>query len=169
MTEATLKVPYFDGAELTLGEEVTEPGARAALDAFLALTPADRIADSRHVYAYYQDFREAVGGEDWMDEEIGVPKSPEDIWLLVRPGRLYVDQDYDERHWYVSLSSGCDWEEEHGLLMVWRDGTRLTRVSGNDGHVTNSDAYADEGMGETIYSASNPQYTTRLDPAGPAP
>ena len=61
-----LKLPYFDNAEVELDEDLQEPDERAAeaLAAFLRLTLADRLRDSRHVYAYYRDFHEVVGGED---------------------------------------------------------------------------------------------------------
>jgi hypothetical protein len=40
---------------------------------------------------------------------------------------------------------GCDWEEEHGLQIVLRNGVRVNKVDGYDGHLTNSDAFADDG------------------------
>lgn len=35
----------------------------------------------------------------------------------------------------------CDWEYEHGLQFVFRQGRVLTRVSAEDGHLTEADAY----------------------------
>lgn len=35
----------------------------------------------------------------------------------------------------------CDWEEEHGLQLVFRQGKKLTRISDQDGHLTEADAY----------------------------
>ncbi|WP_051371247.1 DUF6985 domain-containing protein [Mesorhizobium loti] len=83
-----LKVPYFDNMEIELSDDDYDPDDQpvvAALNAFLMLTSDDRLGDTRHVYAYYRDFREAVGGEDWMDAEMGVPEKPEDIWSFVYP------------------------------------------------------------------------------------
>ena len=85
-----MKVPYFDDVEVEIDDAgnngvypLTDAEASITLKAFLSLRAADRLSDSRHVYAYYRDFREWVGGEDWMDEEMGVPDSPEAIW---KPG-----------------------------------------------------------------------------------
>jgi len=35
----------------------------------------------------------------------------------------------------------CDWEPEHGLQLVFRQGRKLTRISAQDGHLTEADAY----------------------------
>jgi hypothetical protein len=161
-----IKVGYFDNAEIELSEDdydASDLYAVAALEAFLALTPADRIRDSRHVYAYYRDYREWVGGEDWMDEEMGVPGAPEEIWTYVRPQTLgiWAGRNGDDNR-YVFLEANCGWEHEHGLLLVWRNGTTLSKAGGFDGHATNADASADGRMKDVVYSALDPAYTTRL-------
>ena len=161
-----LKVPYFDNIEIELSDDDYDPAdqrAAAALDTFLTLTSDDRLKDSRHVYAYYQDFRDAVGGEDWMDKEMGVPEKPEDIWSFVYPNELGIwpGDDGDPNH-YVFLEANCGWEEEHGLLLVWRNGAMLNKAGGFDGHATNANAYADDSLREIVYKASNPDYTTRI-------
>lgn len=50
----TIVVSYFDGAEVELDEEPDPdaPGSAAALASFLALTEADRLSDTRHVFAF---------------------------------------------------------------------------------------------------------------------
>lgn len=163
------KVPYFDNAELTTFEDAdtSEAGAAAALAAFLALTPADRISDSRHVFAYYKDYHQAVGGEDWMDEEMGIPETPADIWDYVRPGEINLTKGRrGDDNWYVVMEANCGWEEEHGLMLVWRNGTTLTKVGGYDGHVTNTNAYADDSLADVVYAATDPKFTTRLNGLG---
>ncbi|HRP77595.1 MAG TPA: hypothetical protein PL183_00670 [Aquamicrobium sp.] len=49
-------------------------------------------------------------------------------------------------------------------MLVWRNGTTLTKVGGYDGHLTNRSAYDDDDdrLIDVVYSASNPEYTTRL-------
>ena len=164
----TLKIPYFDDVEVEVdyagnngGCPLTNTEAAAALKAFLSLTTADRLSDSRHVYAYYQDFREYVGGEDWMDEELGVPDSPEAIWKHVTPKSLFVDKDGNggERY-YVIIECECGWESEHGLMMVWRDGRTLSKVGGYDGHLTN--ASGDDGLEDVVYLGLDARFHTRL-------
>ncbi|WP_240230868.1 DUF6985 domain-containing protein [Devosia lacusdianchii] len=162
------KVPYFDNAEMETIEAVEDAGAAAALAAFVALTPADRLADARHVFAYYKDYHQAVGGEDWLDEQMGVPETPADIWRHVTPGgEIAVEKGRKgDDNWYVVMEANCAWEEEHGLMLVWRNGTTLTKVGGYDGHLTNVNAYADDSLVDVVYAASDPTFTTRLGDVG---
>jgi hypothetical protein len=129
------KAPYFDDADIFLADDVDpdDPRTASVLAAFLALTPADRLRDSRHVFAYYRDVHETVGGEDWLDAEMGVPASPEDIWRFVEPRVLGVWQahaDDADPNDYVWIEGDCGWEDEHGLLLVWRRGETLNKVGG---------------------------------------
>ncbi|OBB31665.1 hypothetical protein A5792_15880 [Mycolicibacterium peregrinum] len=134
------------------------PAVEAALATFLTLTPADRIADSRHVYAYYRDIHYTVGGEDWLDEEMGVPQTSADIWASVTPGPVMVTEWYER--WYVVMEAECPWEEEHGLMIVWQDGAKLSKVGPYNGLVTNGRGY--DGREDAVYSAIGDEYTTRL-------
>nr|WP_273736404.1 hypothetical protein [Mycolicibacterium septicum] len=88
------------------------------------------------MYAYYRDIHYAVGGEDWMDEEMGVPQTPADIWRSVTPGPVMVSDWYEHR--YVVMEAECPWEEEHGLMTHGR------------------------GYDDVVYSAIGDEYTTRL-------
>ena len=160
-----LRIPYFDGAEIEL-DDGNAPAieAAAALETFQSLTAADRLADSRHVYAYYQDIREAIGGEDWMDEEMGVPASPEAIWAHVTPTRISVSKGHGEdQHLYVALEAECGWEVEHGLMMVWRDGRVLCKVGEYDGHMTNASSGESEGPEDVVYAGLDEKYHTYRD------
>ena len=52
---------------------------------------------------------------------------------------------------YFSLECNCDWEPEHGLQLILRDGTRITKVGGYDGHLTNADAFGDPAKVGVVY------------------
>lgn len=161
-----LTVPYFDYADVELldDDSLEHPDAQTALAAFLALTPQDRLADSRHVYAYYQDFHAAVGGEDWLDAEMGIPDAPQDIWNHVTPQIIAIQRDaHNNTGWYVVIEANCDWEQEHGLMLAWRGGAELTKTGNYDGHVTNVNAYGDDGLETVVYAATDPDFTTHLD------
>ena len=45
----------------------------------------------------------------------------------------------------------CDWEEEHGLQIVFKNGLTINKIGPYDGHCTNSDAYDDESLEDIIY------------------
>jgi hypothetical protein len=161
------RVPYFDQAELEVDDlaevgdmDADEEAGAAALRAFLALTSTDRLADTRHVYAYYQDFREAVGGEDLFDADISVPETPDAIWAHVQPTQIYLRAGQEDEHCYLVAMCECGWEVEHGLMMVWRDGTTLCKVGGHDGHITNTYAYDDASLADVVYPAIDRRYRT---------
>ncbi len=52
----------------------------------------------------------------------------------------------------MSLEScgSCDWEREHGLQIVFKQGLFVNKVGAFDGHLTNSDAYANEELENVI-------------------
>ena len=112
-----------------------------ALKSFLSLTINDRNSLSELVNQNCTDFLEMVDFDE-MDEELRQISEPNDIWKFVYPTEIYVsrrsrrDQDI-----YISISCNCEWEQEHGLQLVFRQGKKLTRISSNDGHLTESDAY----------------------------
>ena len=163
-----MKLPYFDGAPLRYlpPEDEYSDAALAqvapALQAFMALTPADRKADSRHVFAYYMGVRNAVGGDVHMRSDMTEPSRESDIWKHVQPETVTVrpPDEGDDQSAYVILHAACDWEPEHGLQMVWRDGTELVRVSGIDGRPLNS---ALQGK-DVIYADPLRIFTTRRSP-----
>ena len=159
-----VKVPYFDAMEIPLAadHDPAKAGVAAALEAFLSLTPADRLRDTRHVFAYYLDVRDVVG-EEWLDEEMGVPDAPEDIWSFIHPRVVgFWPGRRPDDNCYVFVEAHCGWDDEHGLLMVWRNGAVLNKVGDFDGHATNAGANADQSLNDVVYRASNPEFTTRL-------
>lgn len=161
-----IKVPYFDNKEVDFDEEFdpADPRTAKVLAAFLKLTPADRIRDSRHVYAYYQDVLDTVGA-DILEEEMGVPESVEDIWRFVRPGFIGIwkaDPEDKDQNDYLYIEGACGWEEEHGLLLVWRNGERLNKAGSFDGHSTNEYAYADPDLADVVYKSWDPERSTRV-------
>ncbi|WP_017956973.1 DUF6985 domain-containing protein [Rhizobium leguminosarum] len=162
---ATIVVPYFDDAEVELAQEADRDDAKsiAALNAFLALTSADREADSRHVFACYKDFYAETGEPEWLDEEMGASASPVEIWNSIRPGPLTLRKGWgDDDNWYVVMEAECAWDAEDGIMLVWRNGTTLSKVGPYNGHLTNKNAYGDETLRDVVYKARNTEYMTRI-------
>lgn len=84
-------------------------------------------AASDAIYTYYRDTADALIGEpdleDWFPE-IG---SPEEVWDHVTLGdRPTVGEE--DGTWYISLESECEWDEEGGLQIVFREGEEITKV-----------------------------------------
>ena len=142
-----VEIPFFDGKGMSIIFMDYEPEtdlkfideADSALSSFLQFDKQARLAISDLVFKNYSDFLEAIGDDDEFKINI---KQNEDIWDFVHPSEIYVTRrPYSDMDIYVQLHCSCDWEEEHGLQLVFRQGRQLTRVSDIDGHLTEADAY----------------------------
>jgi hypothetical protein len=102
-----------------------------ALERFLAKPFKACVEAEEKVHADYLSMGECCGFEEL--EEIATPA---DVWDHAWPTRLYVQRNEgrDEKV-YVSISFDCDWEQEHGLQLVFLEGDKLVRVSAIDGHL----------------------------------
>ena len=106
-----------------------------AIAAFLTLSDADRLLATPQVLAYYRLMLDATD-IDPLPIEV-----PEDVWRFVTPTQICVSRRHRrDKDIYVELLCECDWEVEHGLLLVYRKGQQLVRVSDQDGHLTDADA-----------------------------
>ncbi len=116
---------------------------------FLSITADVLKAAEGDLYRYYQDCN-AYWSED--DEEYLAIATPEDIWKHVRFGfEAVVSRRSKDNIIYISLENNCDWEPEHGLQFVFKNGLRINKLGPYDGHLTNSDAYAKPELEEIVY------------------
>jgi hypothetical protein len=143
-TNDAVAVAYFDRSlPVTLMEcnpqDPSQEGfvakASHAISQFLLLNESDRLSASQQVNAYCQDFIEAVGVEDW-NEEMAAITNPDDVWKFVDPREVLISYSESRDAMFIVLSCECDWEEEHGLQLIYREGNELVRVSDQDGHYT---------------------------------
>ncbi|MEM6988962.1 MAG: hypothetical protein AAF721_00650 [Myxococcota bacterium] len=111
---------------------------------FLALDTSALTDAQSHVFAYYADCRQ------YADVNI---ESADQVWKHVQLGNAPVvsRRFYGDRGVYVSLECNCDWEEEHGLQLIFRNGEAITKVGPYDGHLTNVDAFADKTLDGVVY------------------
>ena len=162
-----LAVPFFGGKEVELFFEDEEELLELAenVRSFMGLGEAQRLEATRHLWAYFNDFTSDVGLE-WVDAGLkALSADSPDIWNFVQPSTLSAERSWDLHSRdvlrpYVIVECNCDWEAEHGLLLSWRDGTELVKVSGYDGHATNGHAYNDLSRDAWVYNAVNPQFRT---------
>ncbi|MGX6603471.1 DUF6985 domain-containing protein [Micromonosporaceae bacterium Da 78-11] len=158
-----VRVPVLGGAEyefLVVGyaDDDAKEDFHRAIATFLALDESALHAATDAVHAYYRDVAEmcAVGGYPCVDIA-----RPEDVWQHVRPGpEPMVERD---GRVYVSVEAECDWEPEHGLQIVFRDGAVVTKVGPYDSHVTNASAFGRDDLGDVVY-VSHRDLSTRPRP-----
>lgn len=138
-----IAVPFFDGKEFEIKFIDYSPAdenffieAEEAIQNFLKLNSSMKFNYTNYVYQDYVDFLEAT---DIEPLEI---KERNEIWKYVYPSDIYVKRRHRrDKDIYVDIHCECEWEEEHGLQLVFRQGLKLTKVSSIDGHLTEADAY----------------------------
>ena len=143
-----IPVPAFSAHPLTVEIQGAQPGSAAAfdaaLDAFLSAAPrlraeaAGRVHDSMlgHMAAVYRDPGAPVSPGLPLNpvfERLIALSPPDGIWAHVRPQGLRLVLSRKTERVHVVLSCTCTGEEEHGLALVWRDGTTLSFVGGDTG------------------------------------
>jgi hypothetical protein len=127
-------IPFFDHKELRVVfvDAKHEPyliEADNVLENFLNLANNDRLKGSQLVFDYYKETLK-FGYTQSLDIE-----NMADIWNYVYPSEVFIHWD-ENGEFYLCVSCGCEWEEEHGLQLVFKDGKKLTRASGHDGGFT---------------------------------
>jgi hypothetical protein len=125
-------MPYFDNKKIKVG--FVEPKHKLYLDAadkvledFMGLSSVDRVKHSDIVYHYYSETLK-YGYTKPLDI-----KTAKDVWNFVTPKEIIIHWD-ENGAFYLCVSCMCEWEEEHGLQLVFKDGITLSRASGHDGH-----------------------------------
>lgn len=131
-------------------EELNREDFHVAIKNFLACAPAVLKEAEACIFEYYTDMNSYWAPSD---EQFVSIKSPSDIWAHIQLGiELIVSRrGYGDKGIYISVECNCDWEPEHGLQIVFKDGAAVCKVGPYDGHLTNSDAYADESLEHVIY------------------
>lgn len=160
---APVAVPFYDGAQVAVTYNFIGPDddpdfvrdADKAAGEFLKLDATHRLAASQKVADYAvicldgwdysgfdavtmnygaQGIRPSINAP-WLNDFEHGKKPVESVWEMVGRLREIVVQRHDDGRMYVSVHSDCAWES-HGLLLVFREGKELVRVSIPDGKLT---------------------------------
>ena len=152
-----ISVPVLGGKKcrFTVEEYDEDPDKEAfhvAIANFLSLKQAALKEAEGYVFEYYKDLEDA-----WKSygDDFKPIKSAKDVWTHVRFGSepSVSRRRHGDKGIYISLECGCDWEEEHGMQIVFKNGLKLNKLGPFDGHLTNSDAYADKRLENVVYRA----------------
>jgi len=143
-----ISIPFFDGMKMPVlfmdfdlakdSDFILE--AENALTNFLQLNSADRFNISSLLFTNCMDFLREVGSEE-TDAALWEMKHPDEVWKFAHFSQITLTRrPYKEKDMYLVITGNCDWEQEHGIQLVFRQGKKLTRVSSQDGHITEADA-----------------------------
>jgi hypothetical protein len=125
---------------------------RAAIHNALDAKPTILKAAEPHVVQYCMD---ALAQYDDDDRPALVLEKPGDVWSHVQFGHEFIVRRRtvaDAEHGvYLSLTCNCDWEPEHGLQLVLRDGRAITKIGPYNGHLTNADASGNPALADLVY------------------
>jgi hypothetical protein len=165
-----IEVPFFENKKLTVTfmdyehehDKTFIEEADQALTNFLKLNSMDRNSISDLAYRNCKDFLDAVDFDE-ADQPLRQIKDYNEIWNFIHPTEIYVTRrPYKEHDIYLMLACECDWEQEHGLQLVFRQGKQLTRISDQDGHLTEADAYDKPDEEDELLSNYNSGTTRKL-------
>jgi hypothetical protein len=135
-----IAIPFFNGKKLTLQITEEELPARlilkieSSLKNFFQLDVTYRDSISELIYQNYQKM------SDVPEVDALVLEKKSDIWKHVDPREILISKGEDEEI-YIQVACECDWEKEHGLQLIFKKGEKITRISGQDGHLTDEHAY----------------------------
>ena len=126
-----IEIPYFQNKALKIVFTEAENEsyfklADIALDNFMQLSVSDR---QNHSSKIIENYKQNLIFDYTPRLEL---KSDSEIWNYVYPADIILAQN-ETGEVFVLIECGCEWEEEHGLQLVFKNGQHLTRVSYNDG------------------------------------
>lgn len=150
-----VSLPILDGREVRfVVEGYVDDSAKEefveSIHNLLAAKPNVLKAVSEDLYQYYLDANDNIYRDEEDQLEI---ESPDAVWRFVEfGGEVHIERrGYGDEGVYVSFECGCEWEEEHGLQIVLKNGTKVCKLGPYDGHLTNSDAYDDDSLENVVY------------------
>lgn len=140
-----IEVPFFDNQKFTFvftkndADFVNE--SETAIRSFLSLGNTERSSISDLVYKNCKDFLDDIGYDEF-DKPLWEITDKNEIWNFVTPTKIYISKRFRrDCDIYIEIACECAWEQEHGLQLVFRQGKKLTRISDQDGHLTEADAF----------------------------
>ncbi len=152
LCSAPAAVPYFGGLKLPfiargIMDDSSPADFETAVRSFFDLGPADRQVAGDYLFRLYRLY---AGMFDADEFDFAIP-NPAKVWDFVTPTEIHVSRrPRAERSVYVEILAECRWDVEHGVAIIYRGGSKLSRVSDQDGHLTTADAFDLPEVADTI-------------------
>ena len=158
-----IEIPFFNNQKIKITfmdfipESDTEfiKEADNALKSFLEKSESDKFLISNLAHENCMEFLNAVEFDE-ADQPLWDIKDKNQIWKYIYPQDIYVTRSHDKYEIiYLNLACECEWEQEHGLQLLFRQGEKLTRISEQDGHITETDPFDKSIDGDKSLSVLN--------------
>lgn len=134
-----IKITFMDFIPERDTEFIKE--ADKALKIFLAKPESDRLLISNLAHKNCMEFLNAVEFDE-ADQPLLDITDKNEIWNFIYPQDIYITRrNRRDEYIYLNVTCECEWEQEHGLQLVFQKGEKLTRISQQDGYLIESDAY----------------------------
>ena len=138
LIETELHITYMDFIPSEDEHFIKE--ADEALSQFIKIESSYKLQIAQSIFGNFVDYCSYVSESDIPEKMKGT--TPLSIWNFIYPSEIFVNRRYHrDQDIYIVLACECEWEKEHGLQLVFKQGKKLTRVSDQDGHLTEADAY----------------------------
>lgn len=135
----SMKITFMDFIPIKDTEFIKE--ADEALKLFLQKSESDRLLISNLAHKNCMEFLNIVEFDE-ADQPLWDIKNKNEIWNFIYPQDIYLTRrNRHDDYIYLIVSCECEWEQEHGLQLIFQKGDKLARISQQDGHLTESDAY----------------------------
>ncbi len=162
VSQTEIATPFFENKKIRYrlafdeSPDLTIDAADAALESFFTFNPLLKEEVAQRAFENWEEFNQAVGYLDgietygtvknrpkWMEDafqnclQLAKLTNAKEVWAYICPTEIVLLKDrYKEKKGvYINILCECDWEEEHGLQIVLKDGNHLVRVSGQDGNL----------------------------------
>jgi hypothetical protein len=146
---APIEVPFFSGANAPVIFSSMEPDDVQKNIADFDRCLKNLLVQGAEARAYaepliHKNCRDTINSAEWdgRDALATATAHPSSVWQYLKLQQVCITRRvHNEMDIYASLSCQCEWEQEHGLQLVFRQGKQLTRIGPDDGHLTDADAW----------------------------
>ena len=162
LTKQAVATPFFEYKEIIYrfafdqNEDLTVESADQVLKIFFKPNAFLKSQVAENVFENWTAFNQATGylegietynavqnRPEWMEhalqnclrlEKLTEPKK---AWEFIYPSEIIVTKDRDKKNEgiFIQIYCKCDWEVEHGLQIILKNGNELVRVSAQDGNL----------------------------------
>ncbi len=123
-----------------------------AISHFLALDKTVLLAVENEIFSYYRDCVQFAKSEGFDVVDIS---SADQVWQHIQFGDeiLVCRRQTGDQGVYVLLECDCDWNEEEGLQIVFKNGNVINKLGPFDDFLSNADVYGLPELEKVIYQS----------------